>query len=77
MNYRLHIDIALGTDLEEAKELADHIVGHIARMEIIEGLSNFKYKLCNDGDRGNKNYLDINENGHCSNQKIQRDFGDE
>lgn len=72
--YRLHIDIPLGDDLEESKAQAEHIVDFLSAMSKIEGVDFFQYKLSHDQDRANKNYLDINENGHCSNKKIRVDL---
>jgi hypothetical protein len=73
--YRLHIDIPLGKDVSEARNLADHLI-EIMRNEFYgEGLRLIQYKLSHDSDRGNKNYLDINENGHASNKKVKIEFG--
>jgi hypothetical protein len=73
-NYRLNIDFPLAADLEESKLLTALIVEHIARMQKFEGVEMFQYRLSHDSDRGNKNYLDINENGHCSNKKIKVEY---
>ena len=70
-NYRLHLDIPLGPDQERAiidseiftRCLTDALTAHGAAVQI-------NYRLGNDSDRGKKNYLDINENGHASNKKM-------
>lgn len=72
--YRLHIDIPLGNNLDEAKLFVKDIIHYLSSMEKIEGVDYFQYKLSHDTDRGNKNYLDINENGHCSAKKIRGDW---
>jgi hypothetical protein len=69
--YRLHIDIPLTDNLEDSKELSEYIVSCLSEMAKIENADYFQYKLSHDLDRSNKNYLDINENGHCSNKKIK------
>lgn len=75
--YRLHIDIPISGDLQNAKDITEHIVDFLSRMERIEDVEFFQYKLSHDSDRANKNYLDINENGHCSNKKIKGTFGND
>ena len=69
--YRLHIDLPLTTDLENSKELSEHVI-EILKQELYgEGLTVVQYKLSHDSDRANKNYLDIDENNHCSNKKCR------
>ena len=68
--YRLHIDLPLDEDLENSQQLSEHIIEILKNELYGEGLSVVQYRLSNDTDRGNKNYLDINENGHCSNKKL-------
>ena len=72
--FRLHIDIPLNNDLEDCIVTVEHIVEYLKQMEKIEGVEYFQYKLSHDLDRANKNYLDINENGHCSNKKLRVDW---
>lgn len=65
------MDIPLGTDQNRAvieseiflKCVEDALVAHGAAVTL-------NYRLGNDSDRGKKNYLDINENGHASNKKM-------
>lgn len=71
--YRLHIDVPLGEDLEKAKHLAFFAVEYLSQMQKT-GIDMFQYRLSHDLDRGNKNYLDINENGHCSSKKNKVEF---
>ena len=72
--YRLHIDIPLTNNLTQSKEIAEHIVEYLKQMNKIENADYFQYRLSHDDDRGNKNYFDINENGHASNKKIKVDW---
>jgi len=69
--YRLTLDIPLTNDLTDSKHIADHIIDYLKQMNKIEGADMFQYRLSHDSDRGNKNYFDINENGHCTNKKIK------
>ncbi len=73
--HRLHIDIPLNKDLELSVDLSKKIVDFLSTLNI-EGVDLVQYRLSNDTDRGNKNYLDINENGHASNKKMQIVFHD-
>lgn len=80
--YRLHIDIPMGHDQVKAiaasKLLMDILIAEIERnsayanekstCEIVK-MDLIQWKLSDDTDRANKNYLDINENGHASNKK--------
>jgi len=84
MQYRLHIDIPLGNDEEEAIRTVKQIM-HWHFIDIdsqlkIKNISNGKvkrlnYRLGHDEDRQKSNYLDKNENGHVSNKKTQVNFG--
>jgi len=84
MQYRMHIDIPLGHDEEEAIKVAKQIAHwHFSDVDAqlkIKNLSNGKiqkvnYRLGHDEDRQKSNYLDKNENGHVSNKKTQINFG--
>ena len=77
--YRLHIDIPLGTDEKTAvykskllvqEFLSSHndSLKHLNEKYDIEELS---YRLGHDADRQKSNYLDKNENGHTSNKKCK------
>ena len=76
MNYRLHIDIPLGQDEEEAVKIAQTILQHTfnennntsAKWRTV-GVGEVNYRLGYDEDRQKSNYLDKNENGHVSNKK--------
>ena len=71
--HRLHIDIPLTGNLDEAAIQSKQIVNKI--QEALDGMrikgSHFNYRLGHDDDRQRSNYLDINENGHCSNKKAR------
>jgi len=80
--YRLHIDIPLGADEENAIAAATQIVTWYfadidARNKLQTltldnvDLEEINYRLGNDDDRQKSNYLDKNENGHVSNKKIR------
>ena len=68
--YRLHIDIPLTDDQTQSANISRQVAEFLLTMDI-EGVELIQYRLSNDLDRGNKNYLDINENGHASNKKNQ------
>ncbi len=68
MQYRLHIDIPLGIDEEQAIEMSRRIV---STLRVPSGVSQINYRLGHDEDRQKSNYLDKNENGHVSNKKIK------
>ncbi len=74
--YRLHVDIPLSKDLDQSIDLSKQIVDFLSTLKI-NGVDVVQYKLSNDTDRANKNYLDINENGHASNKKMQIKFHDQ
>jgi len=81
MQYRLHIDIPLGTDEEKAIHTSQHLMEWLfhddrhqcMKMEM-HGVSKVGYRLGFDEDRQKSNYLDKNENGHVSNKKITIDI---
>ena len=78
--YRLHIDIPLGENAEDAIANASSIMEfHFNDKEAKEKiqrltydrspLTEINYRLGHDEDRQRSNYLDINENGHVNNKK--------
>ena len=75
--HRLYIDIPLTGNLDEAAIQSKQIVNKI--QEALDGMringSHFNYRLGHDDDRQRSNYLDINENGHCSNKKSRVPLG--
>jgi hypothetical protein len=68
--YRLHLDISLSADQEHSKLVALSLIDLLryALREYPEK-DNVQVRLGNDSDRGRKNYLEINENGHAANGK--------
>lgn len=72
--FRLHIDIPLTLNEEESAEICLKVVEQLKKLQ---GIDVLQYKMSHDLDRGNKNYLDKNENGHCTNKKIKIQFGEE
>ena len=71
--FRLHIDIPLDKNEEKAKNLSQSIVSFLKQLQV-EDVNLIQYRLGNDSDRGNKNYLSIDENGHCTNKKDKIEF---
>jgi hypothetical protein len=68
--YRLHIDIPLSTDGKVPTEVVEKIMTVFDKSNFcVEGIQCVNYRLGHDDDRQRSNYLDINENGHCSNRK--------
>ena len=78
MEFRLHIDIPLGTDEEKAIMNSEEIVYMIESQKdfLLESLrvEQLNYRLGHDEDRQKSNYLDKNENGHVSNKKFRIDI---
>jgi len=74
--YRLHIDIPLGQNEEEAIYIADAMISTISqhvrlRSQINNQISGMNYRLGHDDDRQKSNYLMKDENGHVNNKKIK------
>ena len=80
--YRLHIDIPMGSDeekaIEEAKFFIDTLVTAHDKMSIKFLKENFQvnYRLGHDDDRQKSNYLLKNEEGHVNNKKCRLTFVD-
>lgn len=80
--YRLHIDIPLGTDEEDAIRIVQHLissvavhVGHRARLD--DCVTGMNYRLGRDDDRQKSNYMMKNEEGHVNNKKNRLTFNQE
>jgi len=72
--YRLHIDIPLGTDEELAIEVAQIVMNdcfHDGIQWYVPRVNQFNYRLGHDEDRQKSNYLLKNENGHVCNKKTK------
>ena len=84
--YRLHIDIPLGTDENLAVNITERIVSDfLLTNDLFEdsveenqhyfrseyGVEQINYRLGHDEDRQKSNYLQKNENGHVTNKKIR------
>ena len=78
--YRLHIDIPLGSNesdaISNAKTIMEEHFNSIDSREKIQSLTydrtpltEINYRLGHDEDRQRSNYLHINENGHVNNKK--------
>ena len=84
MQYRLHIDIPLGIDQEEAIKRANYFMNFRfsddEAMDILR--ENFKieqvnYRLGHDEDRQKSNYLKMTESGHVTNKKSRLEYSNE
>ena len=78
MQYRLHIDIPLGTDEEKAINVTKLLMDwcfYDDRHQVMKmsqhGIDQINYRLGHDEDRQKSNYLDKNENGHITNKKTK------
>ena len=77
--YRVHIDIPVGTDEEEAIRVSQHMISSIAvhvgdRAKIDSEITGMNYRLGNDEDRQKSNYLKKDEEGHVNNKKTRLTF---
>ena len=71
--YRLHIDIPIGTSEPEAVRVAQHLISSIAthvqlRSKIDEEVNGMNYRLGHDDDRQKSNYLMVDDEGHVNNK---------
>lgn len=71
--YRLHIDIPCGVNQAEAIALAKDTIQQFQQYFQSGPLQGIEVgiRLGSDEDRQKSNYLDLNENGHCSNKKTK------
>ena len=80
--YRLHIDIPLGLNEDDAiQQVKDLMKWHFEDEDVQEkikylvgNIDTVNYRLGHDEDRQKSNYLTKNENGHVSNKKIRLTF---
>lgn len=79
MTYRLHIDIPLSGDEEDAIAAAKRIINafSVANGEYNLSMEKLNYRLGHDEDRQKSNYLMKNEDGHVNNKKIRLTFGEQ
>ncbi len=80
--YRLHIDIPIGTSEPEAVRVAQHLISSIAthvqlRSKIDEEVNGMNYRLGHDDDRQKSNYLMVDDEGHVNNKKCRLTFNSE
>lgn len=74
MQYRIHIDMPMGEDQEDATKKALGVIGILEQnLDTIRsmGIESIGYRLGHDEDRQKSNYLSLNDNGHCSNKKLK------
>jgi hypothetical protein len=77
--HRLHIDIPIDTNEEEAIYIAEAMISTIAqhvrlRSQINPQITGMNYRLGHDEDRQKSNYLMKDENGHVNNKKNRLTF---
>jgi len=80
--YRLHIDIPLGPNEDDAiQQVKDLMKWHFEDEDsqekikyLMGNVDTVNYRLGHDEDRQKSNYLSKNENGHVSNKKIRLTF---
>lgn len=78
--YRLHIDVPLGSSEEEAIQKTQKLMNLLLLSENTKsdiqnlGIDQINYRLGYDDDRQKSNYLIKNENGHVSNKKCKADY---
>lgn len=78
--YRLHIDIPLGSSEEEALEMTQKLMDWLFVSESSKtdlknlGVTQVNYRVGHDDDRQRSNYLMKNENGHVNNKKSRIGF---
>lgn len=76
--FRLHLDIGMGENLEDAKNLSQCFLDRIKELiekeyneTTIKILKTLRYRLLRDDDRQPKNFLNIDDNGHASGKKAK------
>jgi len=73
-NYRLHIDISLGSEEQEAvdhsKQIMGVLEGHFHRFRAMN-VDQIGVRLGHDDDRQKSNYLLKDEYDHVSNKKLR------
>lgn len=69
--YRLHIDIPMPFNEDEALQKSELIVNYINDIILNKNIeiSEINYRLGHDDDRQRSNYFSKNENGHVNNKK--------
>jgi uncharacterized membrane protein YfhO len=77
--HRLHIDIPIDTNEEEAIYIAEAMISTITqhvrlRSQINPQITGMNYRLGHDEDRQKSNYLMKDENGHVNNKKNRLTF---
>jgi|TARA_R110000851_G_scaffold325272_1_gene493127 hypothetical protein len=79
--YRLHIDIPLGIDEDEAIRIATHMISSIAvhvgdRAKLDDQIAGMNYRLGRDDDRQKSNYFNKDMEGHVNNKKTRLTFAE-
>jgi len=78
MQFRLHIDIPLGGDEEQAIKKAEYFmnfcfadVDQKEKLNKLFHINQVNYRLGHDEDRQKSNYMNKTESGHVTNKKIR------
>jgi|TARA_R100000008_G_scaffold81072_1_gene63993 hypothetical protein len=84
MQFRLHIDIPLGVDEEEAIRKANYFMNFCfsdvdakERMTKTFDIDQINYRLGHDEDRQKSNYLQKTDSGHVTNKKCRLEYVNE
>lgn len=79
--YRLHIDIPINSDEDEAIRICEAMLSTISthvrnRSQIDPCIQGINYRLGHDDDRQKSNYLLKTPEGHVNNKKIRLTFNE-
>ncbi len=81
--FRLHIDLPLGTDEERAAFLSnllvsrlDNVITNMHDTDVLNDneVEKMNYRLGNDEDRQKSNYLMKTDEGHIRNKKLRKEY---
>jgi hypothetical protein len=77
--FRLHIDIPLSGNEQEAIKIANQIIDILSNKEKMSGLGieQVNYRVGHDEDRQKSNYLMKTDSGHVNNKKSRIMFTDQ
>lgn len=77
--FRLHIDIPLSGNEQEAIKIANQIMDIVSNKEKMSGLGieQVNYRVGHDEDRQKSNYLMKTDSGHVNNKKSRIMFTDQ
>jgi len=67
--FRLHIDIPLNDDEQDAADVSEHVAEFLKELLQVEDITKVQYRLANDDDRTVRNYLIKDDEGHVATKK--------